>query len=147
MFYRNIKIKTFDYLNVLVFDENLTKSLPNMILKLVIESLKFAFLKLTVLVDNLFSLKSMSLAGKIVRFVWFSFDNCVSTSKVRIPSTSSPKNSIRKGSNWDISKISKMSPRILNSPCVCTWVTFRYPISFNRWSSSCWSYSSTTAFL
>ena len=87
----------------------------------------------------------MSLAGKIVRFVWFSFDNCVSTSKVRIPSTSSPKNSIRKGSNWDISKISKISPRILNSPCVCTWVTFRYPISFNRWSSSCWSYSSPTA--
>ena len=58
MISHNTKIKISDYLNVLVFDENLTKFLLDRTSKSAIESSKFAFLKLTDLVDNPFLSKA-----------------------------------------------------------------------------------------
>jgi len=57
-----------------------------------------------------------STLGIILILVSFSFDNCVSTSKVRILSTSSPKNSILKGSSLENENTSTIPPRTEKSP-------------------------------
>ena len=54
--------------------------------------------------------------GRILTLFIFSIDNCVSTSKVRMLSTSSPKNSIRYGSSLLYENTSIIPPRVANSP-------------------------------
>ena len=65
----------------------------------------------------LFSVKNLlAIFGTIVIDFTFSLESCVSTSKVRILSISSPKNSIRYGSSWENEYTSTIPPRTENSP-------------------------------
>ena len=57
-----------------------------------------------------------SMFGMIAIFFSFSLDNCVATSKVRILSISSPKNSIRYGSSFEKENTSIIPPLTEKSP-------------------------------
>ena len=79
--------------------------------------------KMTVLLEiyfkklSRFSSKCLfSTLGKILIFFSFSVDNCVSISKVRILSTSSPKNSTLYGWSFENENTSTIPPRTANSP-------------------------------